>query len=170
MDFLFHSANFLRDGNDYFLNHTQLTLDFSTKRDLSFGIGYKQEYVQFPTKWRAEYRPMLHLYYTKKWGNFAFRDRSRWEFRIIDGELIHRYRNQLQLMFKKFDKFSPYISTEFSFYANKFDYTRQRTVLGSFVHVKNLNFNLFFGHQINEDYPEEWKHKLMMGTGLSYVF
>ena len=170
MDFFFHSANFLREGNHYFLNHTQLSLDFPSQKAISFGIGYKQEYVDFPTRWRAEYRPMLHLYYSKEKGNFAFRDRSRWEFRVIDGELINRYRNQVQLMFKKFDKFSPYISTEFSFYFDELGYSRQRTVLGSLIHIKKVNLNLFFGHQINEDYPEVWKHKLMMGTGLSYKF
>ncbi|MCG6186029.1 DUF2490 domain-containing protein [Maribellus maritimus] len=170
MDFFFHSANFFRDGGDYFLNHTQLTLDFPSEKSISFGVGYKQEYVEFPTRWRAEYRPMLHMYYNKSFGNFSFRDRSRWEFRFYDGELINRYRNQLQLMYKKFKVVSPYISTEFSFYFDEFGYSRQRTILGSFIHVKNVNFNLFLGHQINEDYLDVWKHKLILGTGMSYKF
>lgn len=170
MSLFFHSANFFRDGSDYFLNHTQITLDFPSQKSISFGVGYKQEYVEFPTRWRAEYRPMLHMYYNKSWGNFSFRDRSRWEFRFYDGELINRYRNQVQLMFKKSELFTPYLSTEFSFYFNKLDYTRQRSILGSFIHVKSVNFNLFMAHQINEDYPDIWKNKVILGTGMSYKF
>ena len=170
MSFFFHSANFFRDGSDFFLNHTQLTLDFPSLKSVSFGVGYKQEYVEFPAHWRAEYRPMLHLYYNKSFGNFSFRDRSRWEFRFFDGELVNRYRNQLQLTYKKFKVVNPYISTEFSFYFNKLDYTRQRTIMGSFIHVKNVNFNLFLAHQVNEDYPDIWKHKFILGTGMSYKF
>lgn len=169
-DFSFHSANFFREGNDYFLNHTQLSLDFPSKRSISFGVGYKQEYVEFPTYWRAEYRPMLHLFFNKKWGNFAFRDRSRWEFRFMEGELIHRYRNQVQVAFTKFEKIKPYFSTEFSFYFDELAYSRQRTILGTEIPIKNVNLNLFLGHQINEDFLDDWNNKIMMGTGLSYRF
>src|SRR5210317_470521 len=89
MELSFHSANFFGHGFGWFLNHTQISLDFPSKSNFYFGIGYKQEYVdvQIKEKWRAEYRPMLHLFYEKKWGNFYFRDRNRWEFRILNGEL-----------------------------------------------------------------------------------
>lgn len=166
----FHSANFFRYGNDYFLNHTQITLDFPSKRNVSFGIGYKQEYVDFVDFWRAEYRPMLHLYYKKDWGNFSFRDRSRWEFRFYDGDFINRYRNQVQLSFQKFNGIKPYVSTEFSFYFNKLDYTRQRTLLGALIPANHFTFNLFLGHQLNEDLPDVWNTKFMLGTGASYKF
>lgn len=171
MNFFFHSANFFRDRGDYFLNHTQLTLDFPSKRSISFGIGYKQEYVEFPMHWRAEYRPMLHLYYKKSWGNLSFRDRSRWEFRFIEGELINRYRNQLQFTYNKFKVFTPYVSTEFSFYFNELGYSRQRNIIGSFIHVtRNVNLNVFLGQQFNEDFPGLYTTKFMLGTGFSYKF
>lgn len=171
MDFSFHSANFFRNGNDYFLNHTQLTLDFPSEKSISFGVGYKQEYVEFSTRWRPEYRPMLHLYYKKRWGNFSFRDRSRWEFRFMDGELINRYRNQLQLTFNKFEVFTPYVSTEFSFYFDEFGYSRQRSIVGSAIHViNNVNLNLFLGQQFNEDLPGLWTTKFMLGTSVMYQF
>ncbi|HKI89010.1 MAG TPA: DUF2490 domain-containing protein [Draconibacterium sp.] len=170
MNFYFHSANFFRDGSDYFLNHTQLTLDFPSKKSISFGVGYKQEYVEFQNSWRAEYRPMLHLYYNKSWGNLRFQDRSRWEFRFMDGELINRYRNQVQFSYKKFKTLTPYFSTEFSFYFSKLNYTRQRTILGTQIHVKRINFNLFLAHQINEDLPHVWANKIILGTGISYKF
>ncbi len=168
--FFFHSANFFRNGSGYFLNHTQLALDFPSKKSISFGVGYKQEYVEFPNRWRTEYRPMLHLYYKKNGGNFSFRDRSRWEFRFMDGELINRYRNQLQLSFTKSKKITPYFSTEFSFYFDKFDYTRQRTILGAEIPVKNFVLNLFAGHQLNKDFPNDWNATIMTGTGLVYRF
>lgn len=170
MNFQFHSANFFRDGSDYFLNHTQLSLDFPSKKSISFGIGYKQEYVEFPDRWRSEYRPMLHLYYNKNWGNFNFKDRSRWEFRFIDGELINRYRNQLQFSFRKYKRFTPYLSTEFSLYFNKLDYTRQRTLIGAQIPLNHFKFNLFLGHQINEDSPKVWRNKMILGTMLYYDF
>lgn len=170
MDFFFHSANFFRDGSDYFLNHTQLTLDFASERSISFGVGYKQEYVEIFNHWRAEYRPMLHLYYKKSWGNFSFRDRSRWEFRFINDQLINRYRNQLQLTFNKFKVFTPYVSTEFSFYFNELGYSRQRNILGTIIHINSVNINLFLGHQLNEDLPGLWTTKFMLGTGFSYKF
>jgi hypothetical protein len=172
MQFFFHSANFFRQGSDYFLNHTQMTLGFPSKNNFSFGIAYKQEYVEFSTQtnWRAEYRPMLHLFYTKKWVFFELSDRSRWEFRFFDGELINRYRNQVQVAFTKLKRITPYLSTEFSFYFNQLDYTRQRTIFGAEIPIKSLSLNLFLGHQINEDLPGIWTNKIMLGTGLSYGF
>ncbi|NOR74216.1 MAG: DUF2490 domain-containing protein [Draconibacterium sp.] len=170
MEFSVSSANFFIQGGGYFLNHTQLSLDFPSKNSFSLGVGYKQEYVKFPLKWRTEYRPMLHLYYTKIWGHFEFRDRSRWEFRFMDGELIHRYRNQIQLSFNKFNVITPYLSTEFSFYLKEPGYSRQRTVLGAGIPIKNLYLNLFLGHQVDKIIPGEWYNKFMMGTGLSFSF
>lgn len=171
MDFSFHSANFYsHSGAGYFLNHTQISLNFPSKNSIYFGVGYKQEYVKFPNYWRAEYRPMLHLFYEKQWGNINFRDRSRWEFRFLEGELVNRYRNQVQFSFTKFEKITPYLSTEFSFYFDELGYSRQRTILGAQVPIKRINVNLFMGHQINEDFVDEWNNKIMMGTGLSYSF
>lgn len=168
----FHSANFFGHGFGWFLNHTQISLDFPSKHSFSFGIGYKQEYVdlQIRDKWRAEYRPMLHLFYEKKWGEFYFRDRNRWEFRFINGELINRYRNQVLLAYEKFNAFTPYLSTEFSFYFNELGYSRQRSIIGAEIPIKNVNLNLFFGHQIDEVIPEHWYNKFMVGTGLIYSF
>ena len=109
MDLSLHSANFFAQEGVYFLNHTQLSLDFLSKKSFSVGLGYKQEYVKFPDYWRTEYRPMLHLYYTKMLGFIELRDRSRWEFRFVEGELIHRYRNQIQFSYKKFKRIIPYL-------------------------------------------------------------
>jgi len=172
MDLSFHSANFFGHGFGWFLNHTQISLDFPSKSNFSFGIGYKQEYVDFQIreKWRAEYRPMLHLFYEKNWGDFYFRDRNRWEFRFMNGELINRYRNQVLLGYEKFKSFTPYISTEFSFYFNEFGYSRQRSIIGAEIPIKNLNLNLFFGHQVDEFPKDNWYTKFMVGTGLSYSF
>ena len=169
-NFSFHSANFFSHNGGYFLNHTQLSLDYLTGKSVYFGIGYKQEYVKFPTYWRSEYRPMLHLYFEKKFGNFVFRDRSRWEFRIIENELINRYRNQLQFQYENFKKFTPYFSTEFSFYFDEFNYSRQRTIIGGVIPIQSVQLNLFFGHQYNEDILYNWGTKFIMGTSLSYSF
>ncbi len=168
LNFYFHSANFFKSGSDYYLNHTQLSLDFPSKKILSFGIGYKHEYVEFPIRWRTEYRPMLHLYYNKDLGHFRFRDRNRYEFRIIDGKLINRYRNQIQFTFQKFKSIVPYVSTEFSFYLNNFEYTRQRTIIGTELHLKKATFNLFLGQQFNKDLPHDWNTKFILGTGLIF--
>ena len=167
----FHTANFFRHGEvGYFLNHTQISLDFHSNSKWSAGIGYKQEYVNFGNYWRSEYRPMLHLYYKQSWGNVNFRNRSRWEFRFIEGELIHRYRNQFQFTYTKFERIKPYFSTEFSFYFKPLDYTRQRTILGADIPIRKFDLDLFVGHQINEDFIDEWGTKFIMGTSLNYSF
>ena len=167
----FHTANFFGHSNvGYFLNHTQISLNFPSKSNWSVGLGYKQEYVEFPNRWRAEYRPMLHLFYEKNLGTLNFRDRSRWEFRFMDGELINRYRNQLQLAFTKWEKVTPYFSTESSFYFNQLGYSRQRTIVGAEIPIKKFKINLFTGHQLNEDFLDVWNTKFMLGTGLVYRF
>ncbi|MEN8117899.1 MAG: DUF2490 domain-containing protein [Bacteroidota bacterium] len=172
MDLSFHNANFFGHNFGWFLNHTQISLDFPSSKKFSLGVGYKQEYVDFPIRdnWRREYRPMIHLYYKKIWGHFSFRDRNRWEFRFMDGEFINRYRNQLQLSYDRFRNVSPYITTEFNFYFNGMGYTRQRTILGSKILVKRVMLNLFLGHQTDEYIPDKWYSKYMFSTGISYRF
>ena len=170
MEFGLSNANFFVPENGHFLNFTQLSLDFVSKNSFSFGAAYKQEYVKFPQYTRAEYRPMLHLFYTKEFGAFEFRDRNRWEFRIIDGELVNRYRNQLQLAYLKLKAFTPYLSTEFFFYVKQLDYARQRTLLGIDIPVKSVNINLFGGYQVNEDAPDQWGERYLLGTSLNYTF
>ena len=167
----FHSANFFRHRIDgYFLNHTQISLHFPSKSNWSAGIAYKQEYVKFPDRWRTEYRPMLHLFYKINVRYLNISDRSRWEFRIMDGGLINRYRNQIQLAYTKSKKLTPYISTESSFYFNPLNYTRQRTIIGAEIPLKNFELNLFAGHQLNEDLPKVWNTTFMIGTGLMVHF
>ncbi len=164
------SANFfLQDGN-WFLNHTEFSLIFPSKNNFSLGLAYKQEYVKFPERIRAEYRPMINLFYTRNWGYFQFKDRNRWEFRFMDGELINRYRNQVLFTYNKFKSFAPYFSTEFSFYFNKLDYTRQRTIIGANIPIKSVTLNLFLGHQFNKDLPDTWTDKIMLGTSFNYRF
>jgi hypothetical protein len=171
MDFSIHSANFFSySGAGYFLNHTQISLNFPSKSSFYFGVAYKQEYVKSPNHWRTEYRPMLHLFYEKQWGHIKFRDRNRWEFRFIEGEFINRYRNQLQFSLTKFEKITPYFSTEFSLYFNDLGYSRHRTILGTQIPIKSVNLNLFLGHQINEDYVDEWNNQFMIGTAMVYNF
>jgi hypothetical protein len=88
----------------------------------------------------------------------------------MNGKLINRYRNQLLFTYDKFNSFTPYFTTEFSFYFNELGYSRQRTTVGAQVPIKNLNLNVFFGHQVDEVIPEYWYNKFMVGTGLIYRF
>lgn len=164
-----HNANFFRNGSDYFLNHTQIMLDFPSKRTFYFAVGYKQEYVDFTTRWRKEYRPFADLFYKKKLGNWEFKDRNRWEFRFMDGDLVNRYRNQIQFSYKKY-KITPYVSTEFFVGIDKSGYSRQRTMVGTNIPVKKLNFNLFLANQLSETDSGTWSGKIMMGTSAIYSF
>lgn len=170
VEFSLTSANFFVPEGGWFLNFTQVSFDFISKNNFSLGLAYKQEYVKFPNQMRTESRPMVHLFYNKEWGNFEFRDRNRLEFRIIEGKLINRYRNQLLLSYNKLKYLTPYISTELFFYFNPVNYVRQRTALGLNVPIKSVNLNLFAGHQINEGLPTIWLKKYILGTSLSYSF
>ncbi len=164
------SANFfLQDGN-WYLNHTDLSINFPSKNNFSLGLGYKQEYVKFPDRIRAEYRPMINLFYTRNWGHFQFKDRNRWEFRFMDGEFINRYRNQVLFTYNKNKSFIPYFSTESSFYFNKLDYTRQRTIIGANIPIKSLTLNPFLGYELNKGLSGVWTHKMMPGASLIYNF
>lgn len=168
----FQSANFFRNGADYFLNHSEVTLDFAGRHPWFYGIGYKQEYVEIPgvKKWRAEYRPMLHLYYQKSFGNWVFRDRNRWEFRIMNGELTNRYRNQAQFTYNKFSRIHPYLSTELSLYISPLDYSRQRSLIGVEFPIHPLTINIFLGHQIDNFLTGNPDKKYMLGIAAGYQF
>lgn len=170
IDLFLHSANFFRAKDNWFLNHTQISLYFPSKNHFNLGVGYKQEYVEFSEKWRKEYRPFVQLYYTKQFGDFEFRDRNMWEFRILEGQLINRYRNQLQLGFRRINHLLPYLSTELSWFIDPMDFSRLRTLVGVLFFLKHVNLNLFWGHELNENSPGLWSSKLMLGTAFSYRF
>ena len=168
---LFHSANFFLPEGEYFLNHTQLMVNLPSKSHFSLGIGYKQEYVKFPGRLRAEYRPMLHLYYNKSWGGFDFMSRNRLGLRFMDGELINRYRNKFLFSYNKFKNFTPFFYTEPFFNLNKPEYTTQRTMLGASIPIWNgLNLTLLLGNQMDKVKPDTWSGKFMLGTFLTYNF
>ncbi|MBS3772372.1 MAG: DUF2490 domain-containing protein [Bacteroidales bacterium] len=170
MEILFHNANFFLPGAGHFLNHTQLMVNFPSKNNFSLGVGYKQEYVKFSDRVRAEYRPMLHGYYNNTWGSFDFLSRSRLGLRFMDGDLINRYRNKLQVSYNQFKGFSPFLYTEPFFNLNKPGYTAQRTILGASIPVKNIDITLLLGHETNKIKPGTWTDKFMLGTFLSYNF
>jgi hypothetical protein len=174
VEFSLTNANFFATEGGWFLNFTQVGFDFISERAISFGVAYKQEYVQFPNVMRTEYRPMLHGYYTKELGNFELSDRNRLEFRIIDGKMFNRYRNRIQLEYNVRDKLFPYVSTAVFFYFDEFRYSRQRTALGVVVPIKSLALNVFGVHQVDRLSPEldieTWYNRFILGTSLSYSF
>ncbi len=170
MSFYLGSANFFYAGGGWFLNHTQVSFNFATKKAVSYGLAYKQEYVKILKKTRKEYRPMLHLYYSKCFGHFEFKDRNRMEFRIFNSGTICRYRKRLSLHYTKINFIKPYVSTESFFYFNEINFARQRTVLGVEVPIRSLRLNVFGGHQTDKITTGYWHHRFMAGTSLSYSF
>lgn len=170
VEFSLQNANFFRGEGGWFLDFTQASFDFKTNKSIKLGIAYKQEYVKILDIRRVEYRPMLHLYYSKKMGDFQLRDRNRFEFRFFETGLVNRYRNQIMLTYKKFEKIVPYAYTEFFFYFDKLNYARQRTALGFNIPVKSVNINVFGAHQSDKISPDFWYKKFMVGTSLNYRF
>lgn len=167
----FHNANFFKKEIGWFLNHTQVTYDIGTDKSFFAGVGYKQEYVNFSTRWRKEYRPFLRLFYQKEWENWKMLDKNQWEFRFMDKDLINRYRNQIIFLYTKPQKLTPYYMTElFVNVAGGIDYNRQRNFIGTFVPVGSFEVNIFLVHQYDKAAKNDWQHKFMLGMGLSYVF
>ena len=174
VEFSLTSANFFTTEGGWFLNFTQVGFDFISEKAISFGVAYKQEYVQFPNVMRTEYRPMLHGYYNKQFGNFELSDRNRLEFRIIEGKMFNRYRNRIQLEYNVKDKLIPYVSTAAFFYFDELRFSRQRTTLGAIVPIKSVALNIFGVHQVDRLPPEldieTWYNRFILGTSLSYSF
>jgi hypothetical protein len=169
-ELVIHNANFFRHDYGYFLNHTQITYDVFTHKTWFLGLGYKQEYVKFPQRWRKEYRPFFRLFYQKQAGNWHFIDKSQYELRFIDGELIHRYRNQIIVLFKKYKGVTPIFTTEFFINTNNFNYNRQRIFAGAFIPVSHFKIMLFTGPEINKFPSGNWKSKYILGAGINYSF
>mgnify|MGYP000364892147 FL=1 len=88
----------------------------------------------------------------------------------MDGDLINRYRNKLQVSYNQFKGFSPFLYTEPFFNLNKPGYTAQRTMLGASISVKNIDITLLLGHETDKIKPGIWTDKFMLGTFLSYNF
>lgn len=170
VEFTLQNANFFRTDGGWFLDFTQASFDFKTKRGINFGIAYKQEYIKILGFRRVEYRPMLHLYYSKIWGDFTLLDRNRLEFRFFETGMVNRYRNQIKLKYHKFEKIIPYVSTEFFFYFDKLKYVRQRTALGMNIPFKSLNVNVFGALELDKIQPGYWYKKYLVGTSLNYSF
>lgn len=174
VEFSLTNANFFTGEGGWFLNFTQVSFDFISQRDINFGVAYKQEYVKFPTFTRAEYRPMLHAYYSKQLGDLEISDRNRLEIRIFEDDVFNRYRNRIQLEYNVNNKIIPYISTEAFFYFDKVRYTRQRSTLGAIVPIKSLGINVFGVHQTDRLFAntefESWYNRFILGTSLSYSF
>lgn len=174
VEFSLINANFFTTDGGWFLNFTQIGFDFITEKAISFGVAYKQQYVQFPNLIRTEYRPILHGYYTKQIGGFELSDRNRLEFRIIEGKMFNCYRNRIRMEYNVRDKFTPYVSTASFFYFDEFRYSRQRTTLGAVIPIKSLHLNIFGIHQVECLFPktdiETWCTSFILGTSLSYSF
>lgn len=165
-----HNANFFHTDYGWFLNHTQITYDFFTHKKWFIGLGYKQEYVQFSEKWRKEYRPFFRLFYQKKFTNWEIEDRSQYEMRFIEGELINRFRNQISVAYTKSDKIIPFFSTEFFVNLDNMRYNRQRIFFGLALPVGSFEFLMFTGPEINRFPLGTWRSKYILGTGISYGF
>ena len=165
----FHNANFFRSQQSWFLNHTQVTVDFATHRKFFLGLGYKQEYVDFEERWRREYRPFIRGFYRNEFSLFQFINKNQWEWRFMDGDIIQRYRNMVMLRYQRMKRVTPFVMTEAFFYVKHFNYYRQRFFMGAAIPFKNIEVELFLGYEYTETLGT-WNKKMMLGTGVSYAF
>ena len=164
------NSNYFSPSGEWYLNFSQFTFDFPLNHNLRFGLGYKQEYEKTSEKYHAEYRPMVHLLYLKTGNTWEFSDRNRWEFRCMDGNLINRYRNRVQISYIKLKRIAPYCSSESFFYFNDFRFNRQRSFVGTNIFVSKIIFDLFLGYQVSEKTQGKWENESMLGTSLTYCF
>lgn len=170
VDWLLLNMNFFHPDGSWFQNNTRFVLDFKSNTNIKWGLGYQQEYVKFPERTRVEYRPMLFLYYKKQFGFFDLQDMSTMEFRLIDSNLMNRYRNEMALHYTKFTGFSPFVSTEFFVNLDQLNYAGQRTVLGIDFPIQNWKLNVFSFYETNKDNQGLYSDKLVVGSALVYQF
>lgn len=173
LEFSLANANFFGAEKGWFLNFTQFGFDFAGKKGIRYGLAYKQEYVKFPTYTRIEYRPMLNLSFEKQLGDFSLSDRNRQEIRVIEGRVVPRYRNRLEIEYSKLNWISPYVSTESFFHANHLRYSRQRSIVGIEIPYRTLALDLFGVHQYDRgESSVKGGHinRFIFGTSLNYSF
>lgn len=170
MDFSIRNVNYFKIDAGWYINFTEVEYNYKTLKEIKFGVAYRHEFIKVFDGFKKEYRPVLHLYYSKQFGEFQLVDRNRMEFRIFQTGSYTRYRNQFQLNYNTFEKFSPFLSTEFFINFNKIRYVRQRTTLGVKVPYKSIYVNLFGVHEIDNTNPEIWSNKIVLGASLNYRF
>lgn len=163
MDLGLLNMNFFSSEGNWFQNNTRLTADFKSNGHFRLGMGYQYEYVELKDRIRHENRPMLFLHYLKKWADLELKSLSTMEFRIIEGDLENRYRNELGLYFKQWNITQPFILTEAFINLDKLQYVRQRTTLGTKFLIDNLNLILFGFHETTRIMDNKWANTFAVG-------
>jgi len=142
---------------------------------VDLGINFRKVYLRDRRReWKQEDRPHLNLRLKTKLFGFDVSDRSRLEFRAIEGrEDIWRYRNMLMVMVPvEFagHKISPFLAEEVFISLNGEEFNKNRLYSGlSFKLSKNMVFETFYLWQASK-YGGRWEDTNIIGTGLRFFF
>ena len=146
---------------------TRMTLFFSTQKRFNFGLGYQQIYTNISDGTSKEHRPLLFLRYQKDLGVFQLRDFSTMELRYLEGEHSKRYRNQLDLRYRRHEIIQPFVLTEAFIHMGDMRHVRQRVMIGTRVFINKLVLNFFSFYEKDKGSPS-WIERTALGVAAIY--
>ena len=167
MQFTLINNNAFESDATWLRDITRFTWLFSTQKTINFGVGFQYLYSKIEEGTSRENRPLLFLRYQKDLGVFQLRDFNTMEFRFLEGEHIKRYRNQLDLRLRKFERIQPFVMTEAFVNLGPVKHVRQRMTVGARVFVNKLVLNFFSFYEKNKDTPR-WTERTAVGVAAIY--
>ena len=162
-----------RDGfSDLFFGYIDLSYGRRINENWSIDAGYRHARLEFPQRWRDEYRPLVNLSYREQDENWNIRNRHRLEFRYFDDDSEDRirYRNETVIIarstYSRFD-LSPYVSEEF-FYEFTDDNLNENWLTVGVEKPLSGGKKLKFGYRWQaRKFLGEWSSRHLLVTGLS---
>ena len=137
--------------NDGSLYHyfTEIELKYILNKYVEFSMDYRHVSWKRQDHWRLEYRPHINGTIMWNWRDFAFKDRSRLEFRKWeDGDHSWQYRNKLSINFPFWRTrlgIQPYIADEMFFNFQRKMINRNRIYIGCKLTIfKILNGEIYY--------------------------
>ena len=154
---------------------TDLTLTYLGLADwLSVGVGYKRIFAKCDDEWLIEDRPYLNAAVKTKVRGFGIIDRSRFEYRIPEGEeQVVRYRNRLNILspvtFTSL-KIQPYTAGEVFYSFDGQGFNQRRPYGGVFIPLhEKVRLELFYLWKLDKE-EEDWHDTNVLGSWVYLQF
>ncbi|OGW74718.1 MAG: hypothetical protein A2Z72_07880 [Omnitrophica bacterium RBG_13_46_9] len=161
------------NSSSFYYTHTDAGLNYLFNKNLDFNINYRQIFQKNKNSWDLEYRPHVSGTVKAEWRDFAFKNRSRFEYRIQEYKSDSwRYRNRssIDLPFRWTSlNIRPYVADEIFVDFDKKELNTNRAYMGfTMKFLKNLNGDIYY--MLQSAKSGKWKTYNVFGTSLKLVF